>query len=250
MDSRLLRVLVNIGLGSKQARTYLALLELGEATVQEVASRSGLKRTTLYPIFEELEEHGIVTKTKSAKHTRFLAADPEDVLKTLKGRLDAFASSLEIFKAVTKKRTPKPRVAYFNGADGFRKIWKTIFNSGIKEYLIITDPREMLGFVRRGYITETVIKEKLRSNIKSRQIVAFSEYMKEVIAKDRAENRVSKVLPHIYKIPFTTIIFGDRVALISPSVENMILIVESQAFAKTQTSLFESLWDMLPERRA
>jgi hypothetical protein len=49
-------------------------------------------------------------------------------------------------------------------------------------------------------------------------------------------------LPHACKISFTTIIFGDNVALISPVVEDVILIIESEASAKTQKSLFDILW--------
>jgi len=103
----------------------------------------------------------------------------------------------------------------------------------------------MLGFVRKGYITGKIIKEKIKLGIKSRQIIASSEYAKEIIAKDKLENRASKILPHIYKTPFTTIIFGNRVALISSIQENMILIIESAEYAKTQKSIFEALWDRL-----
>ena len=54
------------------------------------------------------------------------------------------------------------------------------------------------------------------------------------------------MLPHTYKLPVTTIIFGDNVALIGPAIENTMLIIESEAYAKSQRSIFEALWDKLP----
>lgn len=99
----------------------------------------------------------------------------------------------------------------------------------------------MLGFVKKGYITERIIKEKVVGGIHSRQIVSFSEYAKEIIVKDFRENRKFKTLPPGYALPYTKIIFGASVALISPLRENLIFIVESESFAKTELTLFDAL---------
>jgi len=248
MRTDLLKLLTNLGFNLKQARVYLALLELGEATVQELSRKSGIKRTSLYSLMEGLRKEGLLYQAKRGGRTFLVAEEAVQIAGKFKGRIETFEQSLELFSGIKKGVNRKSRVFFFNGTEGFKKIWEKVFSSGISEYLIIVDPREMLGFVRRGYITEKIIKEKVRRNIKSRQLVAFSEYAKEVIAKDLRENRVSRMLPHIYKVPVTTIIFGDSVALISPLAEDLILIVESEALAKTQRSLFEALWSLLPMR--
>jgi hypothetical protein len=133
----------------------------------------------------------LVYKTKLKKRTYFLPESPTIVLETLRQKLDKFGERIDDLKNLYRKNHKKPRISFFNGADGFRKIWKIIFNSGIKEYLIITDPREIPGFVQRGYIEGNIIKKKIKLNIKSRQLIAFSEYPKEIIAKDRGEGEES-----------------------------------------------------------
>ncbi len=245
MNTIITSILKGIGLSDEQAKIYQALLELGEATVQEVAKKASVKRTSAYYILEQLKAKFIVYETKHRKKTLYVAEKPEELLGDFQKRVARFEKHLEIFKAIENLNIKKPRVYFFEGAEGFKRIWRLLFRSGEKEYLIITDPREMLTFVRKGYITGKIIREKTKLGIKSRQLVAFSEYAKEIIAKDKRENRVSKVIPHIYKIPFTTIIFGNSVALISPYRENLILIIESNDFAKTQRALFEALWDKL-----
>lgn len=230
-------------LNQKEARIYLALLELGEAAVQDIAKKSGLKRTSIYFIIEDLKKKGLVYETKSKKHISFVAEDPKNALKNKKHKLEIFEKYIGNFAVLANKNFKKPHVFFFDSANGFKKIWEILFASDIKEYLIMTDPREMLGFVQKGYITGKIIKEKIKLGIKSRQIIASSEYAKEITAKDTQENRVSKTLPHIYKIPFTTIIFGNSVALISPQKENLILLIESEEFSKTQKSVFEALWE-------
>ncbi len=248
-NSGLVGILNEAGLDKKQAMVYLALLEAGEATAQELAVATSVKRPTVYVALEELEELGLVLRTKLKRRTYFSPTDPKKLLEDAKSRavhLEANLGLLEQIKGMPRKA---PRVIFLKSAEGFKRVWRIIFDSGIKEYLIITDPQEMLGFVKKGYITDRIIKKKVELGIKSRQIAAFSEYTKEVVAKDARENRVSKIMPHIYKLPFTTIIFGNNVAFTSTIRENLLIIVESEEFAKTQRSIFEALWQALPERR-
>lgn len=248
MDPKLLKLLTDLGLGTKQARVYLALLMLGEATVQEVARRSSVKRTTVYVVLEELRHQGLVHQTKVDKRTYYLAEEPGDLLELYRTKVDRLSNQLSLLNAIRRKSSHRSRVFFFNGEEGFKEIWKMLLKSGVKEYLIITDPREMLHFVRKGYITGKIIREKVRQGIKSRQLIVPSEYAKEIVAKDAKENRVSKVLPYDHPVSYTTIIFEDKVALISPFVEDLILIIDSQKFASSQQALFESLWQVLPNK--
>ena len=65
--------LEEVGLSAKAARVYLALLQLGSGTVQDVASRAGIVRTTCYPLLEELQKRGLVSTTRSGKKAVFVA---------------------------------------------------------------------------------------------------------------------------------------------------------------------------------
>jgi len=250
MNNKMIKILTDLGLEDKQSKIYLALLELGEATVQEIAKKTAIKRTGLYFILDQLKKQGFVFQAKIGKRTYYQAENPDELLKQYKYRVEKFGDQLEVLRLLGAKKTKRPRMYFFEGAEGFKKIWQIIFKSGIEEFLIITDPREMHGFVRKQYITGKVIKEKKKLGIKSRQLIAASEYAKEIMADDRKENRESKVLPHTHKIHFTTIIFGNHVALISPHLENIMFIIQSEAYAKTQKSLFETLWELLPEGKS
>jgi len=44
--------LEKLGLNEKEARVYLALLELGESNIQGLSAKSSVKRTTVYDILE------------------------------------------------------------------------------------------------------------------------------------------------------------------------------------------------------
>ena len=91
-----------------------------------------------------------------------------------------------------------------------------------------------------------MIKEKKKKlNVLSKQLISDSAYARKIISKDSKENRVSKVLPPAYKLPFTEIITESIVAFISPKFSNMIFVVENDGFSTTRKSVFESLWHLV-----
>ena len=47
--------LEQIGLDPKEAKVYLAMLELGETTVARIAQKSKIKRTTAYDLVDSLK---------------------------------------------------------------------------------------------------------------------------------------------------------------------------------------------------
>lgn len=59
--------LKNAGLNTKEATTYLSILELGEASMGQLVKKSKLKRTTLYDLVESLKEKGLISTAKQGK---------------------------------------------------------------------------------------------------------------------------------------------------------------------------------------
>ncbi|OQA03820.1 MAG: Sugar-specific transcriptional regulator TrmB [bacterium ADurb.Bin400] len=249
MKPKLIELLEEFNLDNDEAKIYLALLELGNATVAEIAQKSGVKRTSIYFMLDKLKKVGLVYQTNIDTKSFYTAEKPEKLLEQYKEKIKKLHSSLDELNALSHKGAKKPKVLFFDSEEGFRRIWQTLFDSGENEYLIITDPREMLHFVRKNYITGKIIRKKIKLGISSRQLVTHSEYAKEIVAKDKHENRVSKILPQSYRVRYTTIIFGDRVALISPFTENIIMLFESPAFAQSERAKFDIIWELLPAYR-
>ena len=53
--------LVNFGLSEKEAKVYLACLEIGDASANEISLKSDLPRTLVYDILERLIDSGLVS---------------------------------------------------------------------------------------------------------------------------------------------------------------------------------------------
>ena len=78
--SNLIKNLEKLNLADKEAKVYLALLELGEANIQRISNKSKIKRTTVYDVIEDLKEKGLVGTSKRKKRNYFFAENPRVIL--------------------------------------------------------------------------------------------------------------------------------------------------------------------------
>ena len=76
----MLNELKKFGLSEKEARVYLAALELGQASVQDIAKKSAVNRATTYLMIESLEKRGLMYKLIKNKKKLFAADTPERFL--------------------------------------------------------------------------------------------------------------------------------------------------------------------------
>jgi|ERR1035437_894497 sugar-specific transcriptional regulator TrmB len=243
------RLIQNMGLSDKAARIYLAALELGESTVQTLAEKSGLKRTTVYYILDELLAAGAIFETKRNKKIYYLAELPRYLLKRAKERLSETEDAVEALDAREHSVFKKPRIYFLYGPSGFKQIWDKIFNSKTKEFRIITDGASFLDFVKEKYILDEIIKNKRALGVSSKQIIVDSPYARSIVAKDQKENRASRFLSSKITLPFTEVISEEFVAFISPRWDNTLFVVENERFAETRRHLFDATWDSLTSAR-
>lgn len=240
-----IRLVQNIGLSDKAAKLYIAALELGESTVQSLALRSGLKRTTIYYILNELLDAGALLETKRNKKVYYMAELPRQLIKRARERLAETEDIIETLESRRHSIFKKPRVYFLYGPSGFKQIWDKIFASKSKDFRILTDGSSFLDFVKEKYIISEIISSKKKLGVSSRQIIVDSPYARAIIAKDAKENRVSRVLPSRFKLPFTELISEDFVAFISPRTDNTLFVVENDGFAEMRRHLFDAMWDKL-----
>ncbi|MDP3985364.1 MAG: helix-turn-helix domain-containing protein [bacterium] len=246
-SQELRRTLSDFGLDEKASLVYLAALELGPATVLELSRRTTLPRTTLYPILDELRRQGIVRYGKRKSKTIYTVESPNALAKLFHARERRFADLVPQLEALQGTVKEGAGVTLFEGAEGFRQIWRRIFRSGVKEYRIITSGIGLLDFVKEAYLTERIISERKRRGIRSLQLIPEGPGAEHIVAHDSAELRESRLLPAGTVLPATIIIFGEEIAYITTRRENTMVLIASGEAAITNRSVFDLLWKLLPQ---
>ncbi|WP_136689640.1 TrmB family transcriptional regulator [Halorhabdus amylolytica] len=94
-DSTLTPQLKRFGLSDTEIRTYLAVLESGEAKASTIADATGVSKRYVYSVCEELEDQGFVEVNDHVVPTKIRAKPPEEVVELLSQRLEEIEPALK-----------------------------------------------------------------------------------------------------------------------------------------------------------
>lgn len=93
LASGLVGDLKRLGFTEYEARVYVQLLRQSPATAYEISKNGGVPRPNAYNALEALAQRGAVLPV-SENPTKYVAADPRDLLKTIARQTDALCSDL------------------------------------------------------------------------------------------------------------------------------------------------------------
>ncbi len=129
-------ILKHFGLSEKEIAVYLALIELGHASVREIAAKSKVNRGTTYDILKALIALGIVAYYNKESKQYFAAESPEKLLSAIdqkKEDLDEVRknveSSLPLLQTLFEKQGGKPSVKLYEGKQGVKFILEDVLHS-------------------------------------------------------------------------------------------------------------------------
>lgn len=243
----IIKQLKNLNLTDKEARVYIALLELGPSTPYKIAKRSRLKRPTAYVIAEELVEKGLIIQVTGEKNKLYIARSPEDYFEEVEEKLFNARKILPELKALQRETSEKPNILYFEGTEGI----KQAYDYRLKEF----HNKEIVGFFARldevsDDLTEKVFlpwnKYKKEHCINVRGFTAddkkLQTYSDFFTSSDDEGKILARFLPEsLYTADTSLEIFdwGVRIVIMD---SKQALVMESEKFARTMKEIFELLW--------
>ncbi len=122
-------LLREIGFSKNEARVYEALLQIGEASVQEISNRSRVHRRNVYDSMQKLLEKGLVLEVfiKGDKH--FKAVNPRRLLELLEEKEERINSVLPEMQAKYESIGDKEEAYLYRGIEGFKNYLQDILKT-------------------------------------------------------------------------------------------------------------------------
>lgn len=230
----------NLGVDGKEARIYLAALEVGSSPVSSIAAKSRMNRVTTYGILEKLVKKGMVSFMIKRGVKYFHATDPELLLKEYQKRLRDLEKALPDLKRLYGE-TPHPKVSYFEGVEGIKTIYQDTLLART-EILNFCNSKEIREFWPE--YDDAYVSERVKRKICLRGIAPDDEYGKRVRSQDRSMEREIRLIPQDkYNFSNDVNIYDNKVAIISFQHEPIGMIIENSEIANTQRTIFEMVWD-------
>jgi len=233
------------GLDDKESLVYLAILELGYASVQNIAQKAGIHRVTTYDIIEKLIIKGLTSVVNKGKKRYFMAVEPDKILDSLHYKEQLFTGLMPQLEALQSKSGNRPKVYYYEGREAVLNAYfdRLRHRPEQKENLMYGSSEKIQTLFPEGYKKFT--NERLARGIKAKIIVEYSSF--GLGEKRTGDNQLREVkfLPGGKKFNSSTIIYGDRMMIVSWD-SMLLVIVEDKNNADNQRVLFNLLWESLP----
>jgi sugar-specific transcriptional regulator TrmB len=244
------QVLVQIGLQETEAKFYLAALELGQASVREIASKAGISRTNAYDVLARLFEQGLVTQVSAAANKSMLvAAEPPDQLtELLDGRRRKLDTLLPELRSLHNRSSGKPRVRFYQGLEGIKLVLNDTLTVRDKKLLGILSMRDLFEVPGRSWMDD-LVRRRIDAGVFLRVVRSPVKDIPNVWPQSTADLREVRFASPDFVFTMTSYLYDNKVAIISSRRENFAMTIESEEFATMQRNLFEVLWASCPTPR-
>jgi sugar-specific transcriptional regulator TrmB len=239
--------LQKLGLSEKEVSAYLAVLELGQGTAQDLAQKTGLRRPTVYFTIEQLKKRGLMSQFEKGKKTFFAAESPENLSTLIGAQEKKMAEARSVLNTMLPELTKmfdvtgeRPRVRFFEGKEGLKAMQEDFLRTKEKHLVSIysfSDYQNIFTAEERRAYRE----KRAKKNIFARGI--YTRTNGPLKAGELPPASELRWVPHDL-FPFTSdiTIYGSKVAAASLKGKNVGVIVDSQEIANTLRAVFELAW--------
>ena len=245
MISSFLPILTELGLDESEARAYLALLELGTASISEISLRSGLKRTSIYNFINRLVELGIMVQRVEGSRKKFKATSPETLIALQEKRLGYLKERVHDLASVISSTAEKPRISYYASLDQIKQILYEIPRCK-NEVLMIWPDTVLSNLLDRDEFMNDLFKQRLEAGVSVKAVI-LSDDTKFSVYKDKklkkTAGRQIRMAPPSMEMPMAVCIFDTgKVAFISSAKEGFGFLIQSNDVYTSMRSLFALAW--------
>src|SRR3989344_992470 len=229
----LIKLLENLGLEEKEAKVYLALLELGETTATKISESTDLDRTLMYQITNKLISKGRASYKIKENVRYFSAANPELILKDLQEKEAELKQALPELKDKQKRTKKETTAEIFKGRKGIYSMLKLI--------IIENKPYYFIGGVEEGcsqFENEVgaVINNAGKSRIPGKIIARKSDNF--FIGSNEEYRLVSDELLSSTSI----MVIGNKTIVFVWTEPYYAILIENEEIAKSNLTTFNYLW--------
>ncbi len=237
--------LQQLNFDEKEADVYLALLELGEANIEQIAKKSGVKRTTVYHVIEALKEKGYIEMSKIGKKTLYYALSPKKIGEKLEKKKLIFEKIMPGLLSITNDIEKKPKIRYYEGKEGIREIYKDTLRYHNQETLVWTT-EDILEYFDVDWLWDYYVIKRVENKIWQRTIAPDIKYAYELKGLDKKHLRDMRLCSkEQFPMYVDVTLYGGRYVGIMSFKDGLGLIIESEGIYKTLKSIFEMNWLML-----
>jgi len=232
--------LLSIGFGKNEVEVYLALVEIGTASVLQISKKTKIHRSNIYDALRNLVNEGLVFEIKGEKKL-FHARNPEDLIDYLQQKKLELQEIVKEYRTRFPQRTENNSVKLSRGTFALREAIKSFLdtNDEILAYGIPTKAPDVIG-----PMIEEFHRERAKRGITMKHIYN-SDSADRVKYITKFKLTEGKVFPAKYDSNVTTILSEDKLMFFlwgESDNDVIVLEIKNAELVQPYKEYFEVLW--------
>lgn len=249
-NDTLLQRLKSLNLSSDEARIYLELLK-GPATHLRLARATGVNRSKVYRVAEQLEKRSLVSVRSDDRGTFLIASDPATLEvelvteeENIKAKRTVFESLLPVLQLIKNNDVSSFIVHTYEGEEGFKQMmWHELKTK---------DENLMFG---RGSLNDFVENKRWISQHQARMVQA-NYRIRELVNPHETDNIFTVSARYKYRaIPKEVLPLENQIAIYNDTVafyhwrhqQKVGIEIINSDLAHTFRRMFEHYWELAEE---
>jgi HTH-type transcriptional regulator, sugar sensing transcriptional regulator len=235
--------LIGIGFEEKEAKIYLALLQLGPSDALKISLASGIKKPTTYAVLDQLRQKDAVLFLPNAKKKLFSAKKPEEVIHQAQQRFNKAYSDLPLLNVLAKNPTRKTLITYYEGKSGYSQAMQ------YKESEVAKEGELLSYYATADNIDPDILKavdeyiaRLKRQNVHLRAFAPDHQTIREYQQKFPDALKDTKIVPYNIYNGKTSIDISKTFVRFTMFEEKMFIIIDNTEIANMMRLIFEMNW--------
>jgi len=246
MNQSIRTILRQSGLTTTETALYLAALALGESGITDLAAKAKLKKSTAYLAFESLQNKGLMGSFKARSGLRFVATAPSVLVSKSQKQLEELQSIVPELEAIRRSEQGEPQISYYRGKEGYAIAVQDYLKYPNTVTRHIGSLKEIHSVIGEEYDIRQVLPARIKNNISLRALYFQNELSDQIIQRNHeVELREIRYLPESFLHKTYTMIYSNKVAIVSSRKELITVIIESEEIAEAERQKFDLIWKLL-----
>jgi sugar-specific transcriptional regulator TrmB len=236
------QLLSDVGLLPSESKVYLAALELGPSTVQNIAKKADISRTAAYEAIELLQKRGLVSSSTVGKRKMFASEDPHRIVSYLKEEQQKFATTLsDIERQVDALHLLaggiKPTVKVYEGEEALPAYFGHIAQIMPEKFDEVSNLDDVYSFLGQERIKAARSAYDM-GGLKEIRLLHFGD-----LRNPRPNAQYRRLDKRFGEFHGNIAIYEDFVSLVTFIARPVVVLIESKSIADTLRVMYNAAWE-------
>ncbi len=237
--------LQEIGLSEKEAKVYLAALEIGRATADQLAKHAKIKRPTTYVQLEGLMHMGLMSTYEEDHKTYFAPESPELLRRLLAKQREGIESKEKDLSSLLpellrqfESAGERPVVRFFPGKEGITTVREEVLTAKGKMVRVLLSSDNMTKIYSEPEI-DAYTDRRVALGLSTRALYTERNFFSKTPRNANSERRFLSDMD----LTIDLRIFDDKLAIFSVEGTLFALVIQSKQIAASMIMVFDFLWE-------